>query len=112
MKSIVTIHAKNRAKQRLGISKGMTNKIADKALKYGICHKDTKGKFKSYIDKLYLIERQANNIRIYNRKIYLFHNDVLITILNLPNMYLKVADKIQKRNTLKENIVHEHNNNK
>ncbi|MNV48243.1 hypothetical protein D3C71_1401400 [compost metagenome] len=49
------------------------------------------------MDSLYLSCKNSNNTRIYNRKVYLFHNDVFITVLNLPNKFNDVTDKIQRR---------------
>lgn len=96
MEAIVTNHAKQRTKDRLGVSKKIADKIALKALENGITHSLAKGNLKSYLDKLYLTHRNANNLRVYNRKVYLFNKSVLITVINLPNNLIKAADKIQK----------------
>ena len=92
----ITEHAKQRTKERLGVSKKIADKVAEKALEYGIKHSQAKGNLKKYIDKLYLQHRNANNIRVYNRKVYLFKGTVLITVINLPNNLISTADKIQK----------------
>lgn len=94
--AIVTNHAKQRTKERLGVRKKTADKIATKALNQGITHSMVKGNLKSYLDKLYLKERTANNLRIYNRKVYLFKDTVLVTVLNLPQNLVKTADKINK----------------
>ena len=96
-KSIVTNHAKQRGKDRLGINKKAVDRIADKALEYGLRHLETQGNLKTYIDKLYLSHKNANNIRIHNRQVFLFRDNVLITILNLPKNLVKIADKLKKR---------------
>ena len=95
MSIIITTHAKKRAKERLGIGKNLTVKLAEKALTYGLTHSDTKGSLKRYCDKIYLSHRKANNIRIYNRKIFVFKDSILITIINLPNNLSNIADSIQ-----------------
>lgn len=95
--AIVTNHAKQRAKDRLGVSKKIADKIANKALEQGVTHANAKGNLKSYLDKLYLRNKTANNLRIYNRKVYLFDGPVLITIYNLPNNLINAADKLQKK---------------
>lgn len=101
MSAIVTKHAKKRAKDRLGVKKKIANKIADRALEHGITHSMAKGNLRGYLDKLYLKHKCANNLRVYNRKVYLFDRDVLITIINLPNNLISIADKIQKSNSYK-----------
>lgn len=94
--AIVTNHAKQRTKDRLGISKKLADKNANKALRDGLTHADTKGNLKSYLDKIYLKHRTANNLRIYNQKVYIFDESVLITVINLPYTLVKTADKLQK----------------
>lgn len=96
MDAIVTDHAKQRTKDRLGVSKKLADKIANKALEHGVTHAMAKGNLKGYLDKLYLKHRNANNLRVYNRKVYLFNGTVLITVINLPNKLINIADKIQK----------------
>ena len=103
MRAIVTNHAKERTKERLGLRKKVADKVANKALENGIKHSMAKGNLRKYFEKLYLTERKANNIRIYNRKVYLFKGTVLITVINLPNNLIKAADSIQKNmNTTRE----------
>lgn len=95
--AIATKHSKKRVKKRAGVSKKLTNKLADKALIYGVTHSEAKGNLKKYMDGLFLSHRNANNTRIYNRKVYIFKDEVLITFMNLPNNLSQAADKLQKR---------------
>lgn len=98
----VTKHAKKRTKERIGISKKIADKNAHKALEYGVTHSEAKGKLKKFMDALYLRHQKANNTRIYNRKVYLFDKNVLITVLNLPNQFSMAADKLQKKKIVEE----------
>lgn len=93
----VTEHATKRIKERLGISKRLADANAQRALQYGITHREVKGSLRKYMDKLYLKYRTANNMRIYNRKIYIFNGETLITVFNLPNKFLKTTDKLNKK---------------
>lgn len=92
----VTNHAAQRTKERLGISKRIAEKNADKALQMGIKHSDTSGSLHRYIASLYWKQQTANNIRIYCDNVYIFHNDTLITVFPLPQKYRKTASKIRK----------------
>lgn len=94
--AIVTNHAKQRTKERLGLSKKIADKVAAKALEHGVSHSSAKGNLKHYLDKLYLKHKTANNLRVYNRKVYIFNGNILITVINLPNSLIKTADKLQK----------------
>lgn len=95
--AITTHHAQQRTKDRLGLSKSLADKKAQEALDHGIKHTDTTGNLHKYMTSLYFRNTAANNIRIYHRKVYIFSDNVLITILNLPQNLGAVCDKIQKR---------------
>lgn len=94
--SVVTKHAETRIKERLGVSKKISEKIADKALKNGISHRDCTGSLKKYVNKLYLSHRKGTNIKVYNRKVFIFREDLLITVLELPKKLIPIADKLKK----------------
>jgi len=92
----ITEHAAKRSKERLGLPKRVTTKNAERALQYGIKHGETKGSLRKYLDGIYLKRETANNIRIYSGNVYIFHNEMLITIYPLPHEYKKTADKLWK----------------
>ena len=94
----ITRHATQRMRQRLGISKRTTEKNAEKALAHGIKHSDTRGSLHRYISSLYWKEQTANNARIYNNSVYIFHNNTLITVFPLPQKYRKTAEHIRRKN--------------
>lgn len=83
----ITNHAKKRMKERAGVGKGELNKTVNKALYEGIKHNETKGELKKWIDAEYLKCCTANNCRLYKNKLYIFHNETLITILDAPLIY-------------------------
>lgn len=92
----ITKHSRQRTKDRLGIKKKIAEKNAVKALNNGITHAMATGNLKRYLDKLYLSHKQGNNMRVYHRYVYIFHDTTLITIVPLPNNLQPIADKIQK----------------
>lgn len=94
---VVTKHAKSRIKTRLGIKKKSSDKLAANALQKGLSHAELKGSVKKYISDVYLKYRTANNIRIYNHQIFLFHGTVLITVFPLPQKYFACIEKIKKK---------------
>jgi hypothetical protein len=101
LSTVITKHAKQRTKDRCGISKKISKKIADKALEKGIKHSDTTGSLKRYLDKIYLAQHNANNLRIYMEKIFLFHNNsqenIELSIFNLPQKYKKTIIDIKNK---------------
>ena len=92
----LTDHAKQRTKNRVGLPKGIADKNAEKALKYGLHHKDVTGSLGRYLDYLYLGHKNCNNMRIYNQYVYMFKDTLLITIIALPSKYHKLASQLQK----------------
>ena len=95
----VTNHAARRTKERLGLSKKLSHKNAENALRYGIRHSDTSGSLNRYRTALYWKHETANNIRIYCNNVYIFHSETLITIFPLPQKYRKAADQIRRKVT-------------
>ena len=91
---ILTNHSHDRISERLGLSKRIHQKNADKAFEEGLHISDTKGSLKKYLNKLYIKEGNANNIRVTKRYVYLFSGRVLITVLPLPHEFNKLVDKL------------------
>lgn len=92
----VTPHAKQRVKERVGLSKELSEYVAEKALANGLRHCDVAGSLKRYLDKIYLSHKNASNMRIYNHKVFIFCGEKLITVLNLPQKYFNTVNKINK----------------
>ena len=93
----VTDHGCKRIRSRCGASKKAAGKIAEDAFKNGITHAETTGSLNRYITSLYFHNKTANNIRVFNDKVFIFSNEVLITVLNLPKRYHKIVKKIENR---------------
>ena len=62
-----TRHSAERTKNRVGLSKKLTDKNAQRAFDYGLTHAETKAGLCRYLDKLYLPNGTANNMRVYHR---------------------------------------------
>lgn len=100
----VSKHATKRTKDRVGISKKLAEKNAEKALQFGITHAETKAGLKRYLDRLYFQECTATNMRVYHRYVYIFNSrNILITILPLPNKFYRLADQLQREKIEGEN---------
>lgn len=97
--TIVTKHAKERTK-RVIPSKKKAVQLAEEALEFGIKHEETTGFLNKYLTGLFFYNKTANNIRIYKQKVFVFSNNTLITILNLPYRYHSSVEAIKtKRST-------------
>lgn len=88
-KVIITKHAKDRFKERLGIPKRACLKQAEKAYNEGYCHSQAKGKAKRFLDGLFLKYKTANNLKVFNGFVYIFIKNTLITVIPLPKNMIK-----------------------
>lgn len=95
----ITNHAKHRAKERCGIKSKGVERLANIAFEKGITHAETTGSLNGYITSLYYYNGQANNIRLYGDKIYIFCNEVLVTVLDTPHRYRNIVQKLMNRRT-------------
>lgn len=91
-------HSKGRGNERLGLDTKSFEKLATKALEQGIKHSDTTGSLNRFITSLFMNGHKANNIRIYGEFVYLFCNELLITVINLPNQYKAAVKAIKLSN--------------
>jgi hypothetical protein len=96
--AILTYHSDLRIFDRVGGKKKGNQRIANKALTNGISLNETTGKLRRYLDKQkFQGDCHANNIMLYGNGIYLFDDNVLITVLTLPSEYCKIVSKAMKK---------------
>lgn len=96
MSPSITHHANKRLKSRAGLRGEEGKKVADRALRRGITHAEARGGLNRYMSALYLRHRNANNIRVYGRFVYIFKHKRLITVMHLPEEFWPVADEIMR----------------
>lgn len=92
MKARLTDHARDRLKERCGWRGKAAQRMADKALQCGMRHAAAEGKLKRWIDRLFLAERKASNVRLYGSHAFLFCGETLITVLHIPREMLKLVN--------------------
>ncbi len=93
----LSLHACERAKQRLQWGKATLQLMADKAFTEGLCRQQATGRLKKYLDKLWSEHQSANNMRIYGQHLFLFTGQTLITVWQVPGEFRKVSDKLVLR---------------
>jgi hypothetical protein len=90
-------HATDRMSERCGLNKKSAERLSKLALENGISHNDTVGSLNRYLTKLFFYNKTANNIRIYGEYVYIFCDDILITVIPLDNKYKKVVRNINTK---------------
>ena len=93
----VTKHAKERMKERCGIKEKSADRMAKIAYEKGLKHRDLTGNLKKWVDSLYFKNRAANQIRLYGDKAYIFQNEKLITVIQIPHNLVKEVVRISKK---------------
>lgn len=89
MTNSVSIHAKNRIKERMSIKN--SDRLFELALERGNNYKNFVGSFGRYLTKLAI--KSKANIIVYSNHIFIEKNKTLITILKVPTRYLKYRTK-------------------
>lgn len=97
-KILVTQHARKRMKERLKIKVCDAEHEAWQALVHGKKHKDTEGALHSYMTNAYKKTGRPNNMRVYRNSLFLFQDNVLLTVYEVP-IYLrdkKISKNVKK----------------
>jgi hypothetical protein len=92
----ITEHGRKRARERVGVSKKGVDRLAANALKRGFRHGQFSGRFKRWLDGVFLTHRKPNNMRVYGDKVFLFDRETLITVLPIPADFRGVLAKKSK----------------
>ncbi len=80
----ISKHAEKRLKERCGMGKKTSRRMARKVFKEGIRHSQTKGRLNKWVTRLYFKNQKANNIRLYGDKAYIFCGETLVTVIQIP----------------------------
>lgn len=96
----ITRHGKNRMKERLGLPKRAIRRHLKIVLKDGLTHKEMNGSLLSYINwQVIKFKHKCNKPIVHGHHLYIFHNETLITVLELPTKLKALADKLNHQNT-------------
>lgn len=89
----ITNHGEYRVRKRAGVPKKAVEKMAQRALKEGVSREEFSGSLRRYLDGSYNhYNQEANNIRVWSEKVWIFADDILITVLDLPQRYKNSAN--------------------
>lgn len=93
----ITEHAKDRMRERCGVKRKSVERLAKIAYEKGLTHAETAGALNGYLTSLYFYNGTANNIRLYGDKIYIFCNDVLVTVYDTPKRFQGTVNKLMRK---------------
>lgn len=93
--AVASNHAKQRIKERCGVSKKSADRVAALALERGVEKENTKGSLRKWLDNKYAADKNDGKIVVYGDKAYIFSNqNVLITCLQIPAALTKNIKKM------------------
>lgn len=105
---IVTNHASDRTRERVGLPKRCSEKNAQRAWENGIKHSETSGRLRKYLDYLACNHGYHQDARIYSGYVYIFKGESLITVIPLPPEHRKAAEAIAKKKKVEREKHEEH----
>lgn len=82
--------------RRCGLNKSSFEQISEKVYSEWISHSETFGWLNKWVTSLYFQNKTANNIKLYGDKAYLFHGNMLITVIQIPNNLLCLVKKVKR----------------
>jgi hypothetical protein len=89
----ISKHAKQRSKERLGVKASSFERILPRIVAEGRRAKDFVGSFKRYLDNLHMSYPGRKDIIVYAHQIYIMKDTTIVTVLHVPQKYIKVIDK-------------------
>jgi hypothetical protein len=92
---IVSDHADQRIRKRMGVKRKAVQKIAEKAYKNGLNFSDTNGRLKDYLAYLYATRSKSEIYKVWNQMIFIYDHGVLITVKPVPKAHHKRAMLLQ-----------------
>lgn len=90
----ISIHARQRMKERCGFNRKAQERMAEKAFIEGITHKQTKGRLHKWVTSLFFKNTNANNIRLFGDNAFIFCGETLVTVIPVPGNLKKDFDKM------------------
>lgn len=100
----LTNHAKKRLKERCGISKGSASMMTERAYERGVPHNELTGELQKWVNFVYLTHKSAGYLCIYGSQLYVFKNQALITVLNVPNELRDELADAKAKHTLRSRL--------
>ncbi|HNP24643.1 MAG TPA: hypothetical protein PKM63_21780 [Panacibacter sp.] len=92
MNLIITKHAYERGKERMGLAAGAFKKIAAQAYCYGVGMEETKGALNKHLQEL-ATQKPDTYPAIYSEHVFVFSSNRLITVFRVKPNYLKLIKK-------------------
>jgi len=84
----VSLHAYQRAKQRMGLSKHAIDRLAGIAYYKGIRMTEAKGSFLKFLREHFTL-KPHHTVIVFANMVFLYDDNLLVTVVHLPAKYYK-----------------------
>ena len=97
---MLTKHGRERIRERIGVGKSeeKINRAAQKAFERGTKYSEVKGTLRRYLDRMYELHGDGDNVRIHAGNLWIFEGTKLITVKNIPARYQRKYHIYKKAN--------------
>lgn len=92
---IVSDHAEQRIRKRMGVKRKAVQKIAERAYTEGLDYSDANGSLKDYLGYLYATRSEKERYKVWNQMLFIYSGRVLITVTPVPKAHHKRAMILQ-----------------
>lgn len=90
-------HGKKRLRGRMGLSGSAPERIAQRAFESGVPVAGLTGRLRRYLDGQMIRHRSGNNTRVLGEAVFVFQDDTLVTVYQLPRDLREAALAAQER---------------
>ena len=77
--------------------KRAAQKQTERAFEKGISIEETTGSLRNYLEGVFLKEGTANNLRVWSGSVYIFVEDRLVTVIDLPSRFRKTEQNLLRK---------------
>lgn len=91
--AIITHHALHRCRKRFGLPTKAVKRAADIALRDGVPREQFSGRFRRYLDGVFMQECTAGEMRVYGDRLFIFDGRLLLTAWQLPGNYRRLLQR-------------------
>lgn len=81
---VVTEHAHERLKERMGLPRAARQRAAERAMRDGKTHAEATGRLRRYLDGKWRDHGNCTNVRLHGEFIWFFAGTTLVTVYGIP----------------------------
>lgn len=93
---VITKHAQYRGEKRVNVRGNTFVNMVLKAYTFGLGFENARQDMLEFIKRKYQSEYKANNVKVWGRHVYIFKNNLLLSVIDLPKYLWSDWDSYSK----------------